>query len=94
MIIPDTFRPRLAESTRITGMVVVRLVCVFFAREYDLFGIDHDDMVTRVQKRCIGRFVLARENGSDPACQTSKHDTFSIDDVPGTLDFLFLCECG
>jgi hypothetical protein len=50
---------RGGNSTRITGMAVIQLLRGFVAGDAQLFRIDDDDEIARVDVRRIDRLVLA-----------------------------------
>src|SRR5690606_35988711 len=67
---------------RVTGVPVVLLVGVLTAGQDDLVGVDDDDVVTVVDVRREGSFVLAAETVGDDGCQTAEDNTLSVDQHP------------
>src|SRR5690606_32175063 len=72
----------LLDAARVTGVPVVLLVGVLTAGQDDLVGVDDDDVVTVVDVRREGSFVLAAETVGDDGCQTAEDNTLSVDQHP------------
>lgn len=49
------------NASRVSSVMVVKLVCCFFTGYHDLFGVDNDDIVTRVNVRCEFWLMLASQ---------------------------------
>src|SRR5688500_7653940 len=66
-------------TTRVTGISQVFLVVELVTSENNLFGVDHDDIVTTVSMRSIVRFVLTSQNCRDPGAHSAYSLVGSID---------------
>jgi hypothetical protein len=77
----------LAEGDRLdaadgAGVVIVDLVFELVARDFDLLGIQHDDVIAHVDVRAVGRLGLALEAHGDLSGEPAEHLVGCIDDVP------------
>ena len=52
----------VSVAADISGVVEVNFLQFFFAGENDFICVDDDDVVTSVNMRCVGRFILAGQN--------------------------------
>ena len=69
-------------------MAVISLIRQLVARELDLLGVNHDDIVTAIHMRRITGFVLAPETRGDDRRETSEYDAFGIDQKPFLINVL------
>jgi len=84
--------PFLFDATGVQRMVIVDLVLQFVPREEYLFGVDHDDEITRVDMGCVLRSMFPAENGGNPACEATQYLTIGIGYVPCLLHLTLLCK--
>ncbi len=72
--------------THISGVAEVRLLIRLFARQADLFGIDDDDVVTRIEMRSVHRLMLATKDACDLGGEPTERLIRRIDEPPMVLD--------
>jgi len=70
------------DATDRTGVVVVDLVGHLRARDADLPGVQHDDVVAHVDVRAVVSLVLALEAQRDLRGEPTERFTRGIDDKP------------
>jgi len=73
------------EAARETRVTVIDLLIPLLAAEFDLIGVDDDDVIAVVDVRRPGGLVLTGERAGDPDGEGSKALTGRIDDVPVVL---------
>src|SRR5947199_10859921 len=76
----------LLDAADITGVMAVDLLLALPAGEHDLLGIDHDDVVTVIDMRRVGRLVLAAQPQRDDAGKPADDEAGGIDHHPFLLD--------
>jgi hypothetical protein len=70
--------------------MAVQLVRFLLTGQNDLLGIDHDDVITCVEKRRVCRLGLARQDVRDLSGKAAEDLTVRVDDVPARLDIALL----
>src|SRR6186713_2624475 len=81
--IADSFR---AEPAGIAAVAVVAARVGLVARQVDLGGVEHDDVVAAVDVRGEGGFVLAFEHDGDARGEQAEALAGGIHHVPAALD--------
>ena len=76
----------VSVAADISGVVEVNFLQFFFAGENDFICVDDDDVVTSVNMRCLGRFILAGQNFGNAGSQTANSQSCSINDIPFASD--------
>src|SRR4051794_27792374 len=82
----DETRRLLAEAARIERVVTVNLVRLLLARQEDLLGIDHDDVIAGVEEGGVGRLTLAGNDPGDFSRNPAEDFALGVDDEPFRLD--------
>jgi len=78
----------------ITGVPRVMADVHFASRHRDLFGIHDDNKITTIDVRCVLRTVLAHQNDSDIACESTENFIACVNDEPLFFDLVrFGPEC-
>ena len=75
-----------AQPAFVAAVPAIELLLFLAARQLDLGGVDDDDVVAGVDKRGIGRLVLALQQ---PGCQgrdAAEHLAVGVNDVPAAVD--------
>lgn len=85
---------REASSTWVQRVAVVLLLVFALAGHLDLAGIDDDDEIAGINVRSECWLMLATEKASHLRSKTADRLPISIDDVPVSLYFAFLCGIG
>src|SRR6185295_4108413 len=70
------------DTTDGAGVMPVDLVVELVARDFDLSGVQHDDVVAGVNVRGERGLVLALEAHGDLRAQTAQHLVGRVDDIP------------
>src|SRR5947209_1937087 len=83
-----------AQSSRKSGIAVIKLLSGLHAGQFHLRGVDHNYVVAGIEKRCVLRVVLARENMCDPGREASQGLVRGINHVPLARDFPLTGESG
>ena len=78
---------RFIHAARIAGVAVVGLLAGFFGRELDFVGVDHDDVVARIDVRREFGLVLAAQTSGNFGGKAAEHLVTAVDHVPVALDF-------
>src|SRR5690606_1471565 len=81
---------RFSDTARIPRVTVVLLVLRLRTGHDDIGGVDHDDIVARVNVRRKFWLVLSTQTVCDFAGHTPEDFALSVDHVPVTLDFMRL----
>lgn len=74
------------QPPRISAVSMVELVPQLLACGADLLGVDHDDEITTLQMRRVGRFVFAYQDGGDLGSDPSECLTAGVDKPPAALN--------
>src|SRR5919198_4511486 len=82
------------EAAGIAGMAVVELVVELVAGDMDLFGVNDDDEVARIDVRRVLRLRLAAQRVGDLGRQAAQGLPLGVDEVPAALDLAGLCSPG
>ena len=85
-LLEDLLRCGESLSTRVSGVADLPSVSHLLASEPYFVRIDYDDVVTAVEVRSEGRFVLAAEDKSNSGSKTAEHQVGSINHKPLFLD--------
>src|SRR5688572_1183993 len=64
------------------GVVVIDLVIELVARDFDLLGVQHHDVIASVDMRAVDGLVLALEAHGDLGAETAQDLVGGIDDIP------------
>lgn len=72
----------------ITGIVQIDFVGELLAGEYNLVGVDDDDIVTALHVGAVGGFVFAAEEFGDFCAKTTENLVGGIDYNPLVIDAL------
>ena len=75
----------------IAGETVIHLVLQLVAGDGNLFCIDDDQVVARINVGGVNRLVLAAQTAGQFGSQTAKGLAFGVNEVPVALDGLVLC---
>ena len=62
--------------------MAIHLVVFFSAREPDFVGVDDDHVIAGIQKRRVGRFILAHQQHSRFAGELAQDHVLGVDDMP------------
>ena len=77
---------RLRLQPHITGVPAVDLLLPLLATEFDLFGVDHHDVVPGIDVGGVGRPVLAHQHHRDVAGKTAHPKVTGIHQPPTLFD--------
>ena len=78
------------ETTRITGVMAVKLLGFFLAGDFDFLGVDDNDKVATVHVGGEFRLVLSAQNFGDTGGDATEDLSLSIDNVPFPFNFVRL----
>src|SRR3954447_21378299 len=76
----------LLEALGIAAVAAVELALELVARHRDSRGVQHDDVIPRVEARLVGWLVLALEDARDARGKAAERLVRRVDDVPASLD--------
>src|SRR6476646_9694830 len=76
----------LLEALGIAAVAAVQLALELVAGHGDTSGVEHDDVVARVEAGLVGRLVLALEDARDTRGQAPERLVRRVHDVPASLD--------
>lgn len=82
----ERFQGFLFETVRESGMPRINFLGFFLAGDFDFFGIDDDDEITRVNVGRELRLVFASQDVGDSGSQTAKGFAFGVYDEPFISD--------
>ena len=82
----ERFQGFLFETVRKSGMPRINFLSFFLAGDFDFFGIDNDDEITRVNVGRELRLILASQDVGDSGSQTAKGLAFGVNDEPFISD--------
>src|SRR5687767_10048969 len=72
----------LAEAALEPAVPPVNLLIFLAPRQFDLRGVDHDDMIPRIDEGGVNRFVLALQQPGRERRHASQDLILGVDDVP------------
>ena len=70
------------DAAGVASVLVIGLLLQLVARQLDLAGVDHDDMIAAIDVRGEARLVLAAQMVGDDHGETPDHQSFGIDQMP------------
>src|SRR4249919_429942 len=76
----------LLEALGIAAVAAVQLALELVAGHRDACGVEHDDVVARVEAGLVGRLVLALEDVRDTRGEAAERLVRRVHDVPASLD--------
>src|ERR1700733_7080272 len=85
----DFLRARFDQTSRITRETPINLLGVFPARQFDLFGVNHDHMIARIEEGRINRLMFAHQNSRSMAGEFAEDNVIGIDYVPVSFNSRF-----
>jgi hypothetical protein len=84
----------LPDAAGVPGVPVVDLLLGLLARQPDLPGVDHDDVVAGVEVGSVGRLVLPPKDLGHLGGHPAQHRPLGVHHVPGAADLLLLRTVG
>ena len=76
------------DTAGVFTVTPVNLIVLFVAGDTDLFSVDHNDVVTRVDVWCVFRLVLATQAMGDFGRDSTEHLVFCVYDPPASINVL------
>src|SRR6187200_723014 len=92
----QTFRSFFLTSTGVTAVCVVNFLFLFVASKYDLFTVDHNDIITCINMGSVRSFVFAAKHGGDLCAHATYSLISTVYNVPlalyGSCVRMFCCK--
>src|SRR4051812_15775164 len=88
------FEVFFAQPARISGIAAIDLLLALHAGDFDLAGVDDDDVVAGIDERRVLRIIFASKDASHTGSKTAKGLPRGVDDVPFARNFPRFGEMG
>src|SRR5437868_3477052 len=82
MALTDDARARLPKSAFVSAVLAINFLVFFAAGEFDLRGVDDDDVIAGVDEGGIRRFVLALKNARRASGDAAEYLAVGVNQMP------------
>ena len=94
MFLPDFGRKFFAKSAEVATMAPVEFLILFPAGHSHTGGVNDDDMVSGIKKRCVSRTMFALQESGCNRRNATQYLGVRVDDVPMARDVLLAWDVG